>query len=61
MSQPGFFDLGRRFQKLNESDPLVNLDKPGGLENFRITLAKTREKEHKSNAGRKPFDEVLMF
>jgi len=26
-----------------------------------ITIEKIRDKEHKSNAGRKPYDEVLMF
>lgn len=61
MSQPGFFDLDERFQKLNESDPLVSLDKLVEWENFRITLAKVRKKERKSNAGRKPYDVVLMF
>lgn len=61
MSQPGFFDLDERFNKLNESDPLVSLNKLVEWENFRTTLAKVREKERKSNAGRKPFDVVLMF
>ena len=61
MSQPGFFDLDERLQKLNESDPLVSLDKLIDWENFRETLAKVREKERKSNAGLKPFDVFLMF
>jgi len=30
-------------------------------ENFRASLSKVREKARKSNAGRKPFDVVLMF
>jgi len=61
MSQPGFFDLDNRFQKLNELDPLVNLNKLIDWENFRDTLDEIRTKERKSNAGRKPFDVVMMF
>lgn len=61
MSQPGFFDLDARYNKLNERDPLVNLDQLIDWESFRETLNRVREKERKSNAGRKPFDEVLMF
>lgn len=61
MSQPGFFDLEDRFKKLNELDPLVSLNKLIDWENFRDTLGKIRKKERKSNAGRKPFDVVMMF
>ena len=61
MLQSGFFDLEDRFKKLNEKDPLVNLNQLIDWENFRFTLNKVREKERKSNAGRKPFDVVLMF
>lgn len=61
MPQPGFFDLDDRFRKLDEKDPLVHLDKLIFWEAFRPTLLEARKKERKSNAGRKPFDELLMF
>jgi len=61
MIQPGFFDVENRLQKLNELDPLVSLNQLIDGENFRDTLNIIRKKERKSNAGRKPFDVVLMF
>jgi len=61
MSQPGFFDLDERFKKIDEKDPLVSLNKLIDWENFRDTLNKIREKDRKNNAGRKPFDVVIMF
>lgn len=61
MLQSGFFDLADRFKKLDEKDPLVNLNQLIDWENFRPTLNKVRDKARKSNAGRKPFDVVLMF
>ena len=61
MWQPGFFDLEERFKKLDEKDPLVSLNKLIDWENFRDTLNKVRKKDRKSNAGRKPFDVVVMF
>jgi len=59
--QPSFFDLDNRHQKLNERDPLVSLNQLIDWEEFRPTLAKVHEKPRKSNAGRKPFDAVMMF
>lgn len=59
--QPGFFDLEDRHKKLNERDPLVSLDRLVDWEDFRDILKTVREKPRKSNAGRKPFDVVLMF
>lgn len=59
--QPSFFDLDDRHRKLNERDPLVALHKLIDWEDFRSTLDKIRTKARKSNAGRKPFDVVLMF
>ena len=61
MLQAGFFDLDDRYKKLNERDPLIHLNEWIDWEYFRPTLSKVREKERKSNAGRKGFDGVLMF
>lgn len=61
MPHPGFFDLDERFEKLDEKDPLVNLNNFIIWEDFRATLSIIRPKHRKSNAGRKPFDVVLMF
>lgn len=61
MVQPGFFDLKDRYNKLNERDPLVSLSALIDWERFRATLNKVRQKSRESQAGRKPFDVVLMF
>ncbi len=61
MMQTGFFELADRFKKIDEKDPLVSLNSLIDWENFRDTLSKVREKDRKSNAGRKPFDVVTMF
>lgn len=57
----GLFDLEFRMRELDKcGDPLAPL---AGIdwEVFRPELEVIREKERKSNAGRKPFDVVLMF
>lgn len=59
--QPGFFDLNNRYSKLDERDPLVRLNSIIHWEQFRYTLEKIRPKDRKNNAGRKPYDAVLMF
>lgn len=59
--QPGFFDLEMRHKKLDERDSLIWLNKVIDWEAFRETLVQCREKPRKSNAGRKPFDVVMMF
>ena len=59
--QPGFFDLDDRYKKLNERDRLLDLNAWIDWECFRPTLSRVKEKERKSNAGRKGFDVVLMF
>ncbi len=59
--QTSFFDLDDRHNKLNERDPLIALNGLIEWEDFRPTLTSVREKPRKSNAGRKPFDVVLMF
>ena len=60
--QPGLFDLEERLRQLRqEGDPLVRLNEAIDWEIFRPWLEMVRDKERKSNAGRPPFDEVLMF
>ncbi len=61
MSQPGFFDLDERLQKIGAKDPLIGLKKLIDWEDFRPTLNIVRKKKRKSSAGRKPYDVVLMF
>ncbi|WP_018952496.1 IS5 family transposase [Thioalkalivibrio sulfidiphilus] len=60
--QPGFFDLDDRYQLLEKlGDPLPKLNAVADWEGFRPILQRVREKERKSNAGRKGYDVVLMF
>jgi len=59
--QTSFFDLDDRYKKLDERDALIWLNEIIDWEAFRPTLQKCREKPRKSNAGRKPFDVVMMF
>jgi IS5 family transposase len=63
MGQTGFFDLQDRLKSLDEmGDPLEALNRVIPWEQFRGLLRKAlRDKERKSEAGRKPYDEVLMF
>lgn len=61
MRMPSFFDLDRRFSLLDHDDPLAKLNALVAWEEFRPTLETINSKERKSNAGRKPFDVVLMF
>lgn len=62
MRQSGFFDLQERYRKLSElGDPLGTIEAVVDWEGFRTTLAKVHAKDRQSNAGRKPFDAVLMF
>ena len=62
MMQTGLFDWQTRFEQLdNGGDPLVKLNEVVNWELFRADLEKVRHKERMSNAGRKPFDAVLMF
>lgn len=60
--QTGFFDVDERlalFERLG--DPLTMLKRSIEWEHFRSLLSKIHDKERKSNAGRKPYDVVLMF
>ena len=65
MGQMGFFDLGERYAGLDKfGDPLVLLKKIVSWEIFRPELKavwRTGDGQRKSNAGRPPLDEVLMF
>lgn len=62
MMQTGLFDWQTRFEQLdNGGDPLVKLNEIVNWEQFRKPLETIRDKERKSNAGRKPFDVILMF
>jgi IS5 family transposase len=65
MGQTGFFDLGDRYTKLHKfSDPLVLLKQTIPWEAFRpelMAIWRTPNENRKSNAGRQPWGEVLMF
>jgi transposase, IS5 family len=62
MMQTGLLDWQNRFRQLDEGgDPLPKLKKLVDWERFRPELEAVRDKERKSNAGRKPFDVILMF
>jgi transposase len=62
MMQAGLFDWQTRFEQLdNGGDLLVKLNEVINWELFRSNLQKVRDKDRKSNAGRKPFDVILMF
>jgi IS5 family transposase len=70
MSQPGFFDLSRRYEGLDtKQDPLVAILAAVPFELFRPRLKaalvagglRTADAQRKSAAGRKPWDEVLIF
>ena len=70
MGQPGFFDLQHRYEGLDaKSDPLVAILAAVPFELFRVKLKtalvkgglRRSEATRKSAAGRKPWDEVLIF
>ena len=62
MSQAGFFDFEQRLDQLNtHGNPLQTLEEAIDFEAFRPILKRVRQKRRKSNAGRKPYDVVLMF
>jgi IS5 family transposase len=58
----GFFDIDFQLEELNRNgDPLVKLNKVIPWEEFRQEPERIHGKDRKNNAGRKPFDAVLMF
>src|ERR1700675_1552807 len=70
MGQLGFFDLNRRYESLTEkNDPLVAIAAMVPFESFRPKLhtalikgeLRRSEAERKNSAGRKPWDEVVIF
>src|SRR5437660_8472649 len=70
MGQLGFFDLNRRYESLDEkNDPLVAIAAMVPFESFRSKLKaalikgglRASEAERKNSAGRKPWDEVVIF
>jgi transposase, IS5 family len=62
MNNTGLFDWQTRFEQLdNGGDPLVKLNEIIDWELFRGSIETIRDRERKSNAGRKPFDSVIMF
>jgi len=70
MGQPGFFDLDRRYEGLDaKNDPLTAIAASVQFETFgpklRAALVagglRAGAAERKSAAGRKPWDEVMMF
>src|SRR3954468_10195498 len=65
MGQPGFFDLGERYCRLDsKKDPLVFLKAVVPWEDFRARLSavwRKPEEARKSAAGRKPWDAVIIF
>jgi IS5 family transposase len=65
MGQMGFFDLSNRYSGLDgKNDPLVFLQKTVPWANFRPELKVVWRKPdaaRKSKAGRKPWDEIVMF
>ena len=64
MSQPGFFDLDARYRGLDaKKDPLVVLNEIVPWAEFRAQLSAVWRKpeERKNAAGRKPWDEIVIF
>jgi IS5 family transposase len=62
MNPTDLFGLEFHLRNLDKgADPLLRLDALVQWEIFRPALRTLREKPRKSNAGRPPFDEVLMF
>src|ERR1700681_3294740 len=70
MGQLGFFDLNRRYESLTEkNDPLVAIAAMVPFESFRPKVnaalikgeLRRSEAARKSSAGRKPWDEVVIF
>jgi len=65
MGQLGFFDVDKRLTALSaKGDPLEAIDRLVPWESFRADIEMvvlTPDEARKSNAGRKPFDAILML
>jgi len=62
MALLGMMDLTRRYQKLaQKKDLLIRLNKMIPWQEFCPLLNQIRQQSRKSNAGRTPFDAILMF
>jgi transposase, IS5 family len=65
VGQLGFYDLGKRLEAISaKGDPLEALNAIVPFESFRgeiEAVVRLAPEERKSNAGRKPFDAVMMF
>jgi IS5 family transposase len=65
MGHPGFFDVERRLEAISsKGDPLEALNATVRWESFRAPIEAVRQlkpEERKSNAGRKPYDAVVLF
>jgi IS5 family transposase len=62
MGQLGFFDVEKKLQELSElGDPLERLNKAIDWQQFKPVIVRAFRKERKSNAGRPPFDYLMMF
>jgi len=62
MGQIGLFDYENRLSELSEmGDPLEIIDRVIPWKRFRPVIDKVFRAERKSNAGRPPYDYVLMF
>jgi len=62
MKQVGMFDIDFRMEKIDSNgDPLTKLNEVMDWEIFRSDLDAARQKHRKSNAGRKPYDAILLF
>src|ERR1044072_4623631 len=65
MGHPGFIDLGERYRGLDaKKDPLVVLNAVVPWAEFRDQLSavwRKPEEERKSAAGRRPWDEIVIF
>jgi Transposase domain (DUF772) len=65
VGQPGFFDLDKRLETISaKGDPLEALNAIVPFESFRADIEaviRPAAEERKSNAGRKPFDAVMVF
>jgi len=62
MMKTSLLDWQLRFKQLdNSGDPLPRIQNIVNWQLFRPLLEVVRDREHKCNAGRKPFDIVMMF